>query len=725
MPFIDTFPKETVGTSRESRCGFVLDILPSGLTDLKREIWLPRLKADGTEILVRSAQLEENESSVGKTLSVELLKFSDKAAFTSAASIDFGVGRKTGGSWDEATFQTLIAGGKVRSVRFSIAGSPQQPRDAVSVQIISAESDKLDRTSAAGLIIYDPDREQIGDADVKTIYDAEGNAYTPEVVAIPGLTLADLFQRIFVTECGFDAYHTTLPARDYPIQRYEVAMGQRFYDGLKRFIGMFYPAVKVIDDEIWITDTTIPQPSSFPAPKQITVDNVTSISSEVEKQRLDALLVRGVGLENNYDFTTFRFEYPKTADGAVRTETEQITIEYRKITSPTTNQVVGEALNIENKKSYVGGTQIDESSDVYEFDAFGRPNNRRKTAYKLLPPTYGTDNPPSLQLAAEERENFGYASHPYRSRSQYLQKREMRRSGLYAEDADNPRPDGTPFKQDLALAHRSGNVNTTQTFGTTDLFFRSETAEPLPDGQTRVRVLEIDQLTGLVVNDYQENRPGEIALQSGRPVQVTVPVFAQDGASRSLDRVEDFPIGELPLKFGLPLARRVLRMRQTKGQQVSLEHIGFDASLVKGQTISAYDRGGSSIGTFLIAGVVITFTRDGLTMSLSVRELADSTAPLAGLGSYTRTIDEGEELVFTIPVECSDDLFLRVDPSPVADLTVEAYRVVGSGPETYTDLETTPIDLSPWDGTTQEFQIRITAGSVSSVTRRQFDLITS
>jgi hypothetical protein len=551
---------------------------------------------------------------------------------------------------------------------------------------------------------------------------------------VPGLKLSRLLDEVLVNRCGFTGYQTNLPESDYPIQRYQVGMGQRFFDGLKGFIGMFYPAVKEVAGEIWITDTTHAQPSGFPALKSISVDKVTAIETGTEKQKLDALLVRFVGLANNYDFTTFDFQYPIDSDGPLRTETERITVQFRKITTPGNSAVVSEALNIENKRTYLGDVEVDRASDVYEFDDFGRHRLRRKTAHKRMPPLDGTDisQDPFLQKVLDEEESYTYAPHPFRRRSQYLQRREMRRSGVYSIDSDNPLPNGDPYKRDVTTAQQAGNIQDGQTFGDGRLRSRSETAEPLRTGTTRVRVLEIDELNGgIVIQDFQEERSGDISLSAGTQTAKTIAVFAEDNATRSLDRTEDFPIGELPLRYGLPLARRVLVFRQTKGQTLQLDHIGLDESLKKGTAISAYDRAGSALGNFTIAGVSIRIDKTGLIMSLQAREIAGTTEPLQRLAAYGRTIEYGDTLEFTLPIECVAGQSLSCDPATVPYLNVEvSYLDLLGDPTLWFDLGDGPVDLSPFDGETKDFFLRVTAPklhapAVEELQRVRFDLVVS
>lgn len=719
MPFIDAFPDTIPVLRTASLLNFILDIEPIEPGELKHFLWVPRLLVDGDEVRIRDvARVSEDENSLGETLTVTLVDDDDRALFTSTASIEFGIGRTIDGDWDETTFITLLTDAEVSGIGYDIQGAPQNMTDRSAITIISKTANRINKTSETGLIIYDSDRVTITDSDLKPVKDSNGNVYTPIAVAIPGLKLSDLFQRVFIVECGFDNYFTNLPADDYPLQRYQVKMGERFYDGLKGFIGMFTPAVTPVGDDIWITDTTIAQPDGFPDPKEITVDRPLGINTQQSRQDLDGLLVQYVGLENNYDFTTFRYEYPIDVKGRLRTESEIITIEFRKIV-PTGSIIVREAINIENRRSFLSGTEVDNSSESTEFTSNGWPSHIRKTTQKRLPPISDPSLAPILQNALTEREEYIYNPHPFKRQTQYTSRRSFHSDGIIAHDADNPLPDGSEYLRDLTTAQRSGNVATGQTFVSGPIRTREETTEPLRNGNVRFREYEVDEMSDLVVVDRVGEKPGEIGMSGVSSTQQELLVLAPGVTARTADFVEDFPVGELPLRYAQPLAERVIVQRQADAGTVSIPVIGYDASLKKGVPIKVGDRDGNSLGNFLITGRTIDIDASGVIVNLSGRAIAGSDAPLQQIPVYSRTIADSEVLLFTIPVECTDGYTMRVLQGSVADVSIEA-RHGASG--AYTNIETTELDLSPWDGTTQNFQIRITAGTVTEHTRVQFDV---
>lgn len=98
--------------------------------------------------------------------------------------------------------------------------------------------------------------------------------------------------------------------------------------------------------------------------------------------------------------------------------------------------------------------------------------------------------------------------------------------------------------------------------------------------------------------------------------------------------------------------------------------------------------------------------------------LYDSNSQL--LTAANLSIDANSVNTFQIKVECRNGYFLVA--STVEDLVVRARPV---GDASWIDIETTPIDLSFYDGTIQDFEVRLTGGNVSLMTNRSFILSVS
>ena len=85
--------------------------------------------------------------------------------------------------------------------------------------------------------------------------------------------------------------------------------------------------------------------------------------------------------------------------------------------------------------------------------------------------------------------------------------------------------------------------------------------------------------------------------------------------------------------------------------------------------------------------------------------------------SFSISLESAEVKTFTIKIDCKTSNFLSSEV--VGDLTVEAKLHTDSG---WTNIETTPLDLSAYNATRPSFDVRLTAGTVSSPVKRIFNL---
>lgn len=79
---------------------------------------------------------------------------------------------------------------------------------------------------------------------------------------------------------------------------------------------------------------------------------------------------------------------------------------------------------------------------------------------------------------------------------------------------------------------------------------------------------------------------------------------------------------------------------------------------------------------------------------------------------FSTSIQASSVQTYTVKIDCETDYELVADA--VSDLTVEAKRTADVS---WINIETTPIDLSAWNGTLQEFQVRVTAANSPGVER--------
>jgi hypothetical protein len=86
--------------------------------------------------------------------------------------------------------------------------------------------------------------------------------------------------------------------------------------------------------------------------------------------------------------------------------------------------------------------------------------------------------------------------------------------------------------------------------------------------------------------------------------------------------------------------------------------------------------------------------------------------------AFPLAIIAGETQTFPIRVECRTNYFLRSEA--VSGLSVSARRV---GSADWIDIEAVAIDLSAWNGTRQNFEIRLAADLIAE--RKNFKITVS
>lgn len=722
MPLVDIYPEPFTPPSAVYRWPFIIDIIPSDMLSARRTNWLARVKVDGVEKQITQAVVDENESNVGQELTIDLAKVSDRSAFTSDSVTDFGIGKQIAGAWDEATFLTLLDDATTQNKNYTIAGQgAHTANDRASVVLSSAENDKLNKTSEEGLILYDPNRTSISDTDINPV-----QGFTTELVPIAGMKLENVLQELLVDRCGFTDYYTDLPEYDYPIQRIDVPMGTRFWDALGPHIGMFYPATRIISDVIHITDTTIEQPADYPAPYEVTLavaKDQLNLTQEVQK--LDGLFVHVKSIENNYDFTDFDFQYPSEVNDTSETAFSRIFVRFWKIVDRILGriQLVRTELNIEDSVTTRDSVTTETSSTVNQFGPDGLIHFTRSRGHLLMPDL--PDATESLRDTFEDRTQFSFQVHPFRRNQKYISRRETRSAGLITLDADNPNIFGDPARQEARIADRSNNFVEGQTYEYGRTQTRVEKAEPLKDGTVRVTTNITDEVRGRKTVLDPQIRAGEIGIAGSASTSEIIPVFAEENTTRSTQRMDDLNINELPLKYGYPLARRILINRQTVNQNVTLPVIGYDPYLQKGALIAPKDRAGASLGNYIITGRRITCTRQGLIMDLSARQVAtQATVTIQSAPQSSQYgLLESTNQIFPRLLECDSTTYLSLDPATVADLSIEAKE---STQGAYTNLEAGILDLSAFSGI-RTIQVRVTAGAIAGTqpVRRTFDVITN
>lgn len=623
-----TFSGSSVVTSEiaiarfdEYELRIVVDVTAALTTGNYRGIWLPRVKVNGTEVPILSAQYSEGQQTVGASLEFTLARPSDKALFVPDADIEFGIGQKIAGAWDAGTFDTLFSTGDTDSRNHSIGWQNNGTTDAVSVNVSSDMSAKLLKTPLTDCVIYDPLKQTLQQSNFETLYDTEGRAYLTELDQINGMTLYDVLQAVLVTRCGFAHYQTNLP--DFPVARIDCGIGKPWIEAIRGVLGIFSPVIFYTEatDTLWIVDASLAMPSGFPASRTVATSNYRTLQLSDSQKKLDGFLVNYTEDRRSFDYITTRTDTETSTTGTfpnsdyTNTFIEKGFREYRKYSMP--GVILREELYYQTTTVSGAFNDISETHETYTFDQLGRLTLREKTVQQRVP---GLSTPAAMTEVLSESESISYAAHPYAKRSQYISRRETNVSGLIVTDSDNPQL-GQDFKQGYLQGYRSGNLNSGQTTASGPISTRIETAEPRRDGQVKIKVTDIDLIHNVVSDSTDENRVGDVSIYGTQPTQLRLLVLADATALRTSESIEDLNIGELPIIDGIALARRLLARRATKMHSGTIDVIGYESGLRKGLPIALTGRNGEALGNYLIAGRRVSAGPSGANIAIEVLEI--------------------------------------------------------------------------------------------------------
>lgn len=591
-----------------------------------------RVKINGTEVPFVQATYTEAENSSGATLEVQLARRSDKDLLVVGAEFEFAIGNRLSaafGDWDEATMEIIVAVGELISSEFSLAWN-QGPQDTVSFSSIGDISKKLLTTPATDTVIYDNLKQTIQISDFKTLYDTLGRAYVTELVPIPAMTLHQMLQFVLLTECGFSNLVMNLP--DFPVERVNCKIGQKWIDAIKGYVGMFTPDIYVdLSGKIHIEDSTNAYPAGFPTPPDLTLSEVVTEQISSQLQKVDAIRVLYNETNANYDIVTTRSEIPPErtngiplgVKGYLSTTGERFIFEYRRSSNP--NVILAERLERETTSTVNYLLEVvAETEEVSQYDSSARLTSRTKTVRQLTPVLSGTPTTPpvsqALQNVSTESELREYQSHPFKKGQMFQSFRSLDVSGIIAYDPTTPQL-GASYKQSLIDAIESGNVTDQTIVGIGPMRTRTEDASPNQDGTVSVRVLDYNHLTDQMPFQSTDTQPADIGISALNSQTNEILVLSDDTSDRTTDQVMDLHCGEMPVLEAIALARRILKKAKTKPRRFSAPFIGHDRTLRKGAVRRVVERDSVVVGIFKIESRTITCNSSGITTTVSGKEV--------------------------------------------------------------------------------------------------------
>lgn len=561
-----------------------------------------RLEINGEEIGIKSFLVNAQPGAVGYNIEVDLAR-PEISLYSQIDDLKFSLGERNtpGGaiSWTELINTENI---ESRSYQTSFRGR------SLSFSMTSGLADKLKIAPRKIIIAYDPDAGIIDVTNFENIPDETGRVLPVEARSLGAMSLYDVLEIAFVEGCGFSDIETNIP--NYQTARADFSPTSTFLDSVRGFLGVFDPVILERDGKIIILDTTQVLPAGF-EPLELVSSDFTAYREEARGAgEVDGFIVNYIQKATGADYHADRMVYlPEETSGDFGddnyTRTEK-SLRYRDFFSTLQPGVVLDTKLVESIVStHSTFDLLARETENYTLDVQGKRVSSTKKIESLVPDLNNSGEPVFLTTLDEKSEHL-YQSDP-KNPGRFIPARTVTRiDGLIAVDSENKYFE-KDFKQNFIDAHRAGNLTEEMSTVYGHIKTVTETSEILGNGQVQTKISTIDHLAGTLTNSISDVKTGDISLsaRAGRNARLTV---WRDGANVDAvngAKLDQFSLGELPLIFGLPLAKRQLAARLKGRRAVSLEMTGFDSTIRPGQVFKVIDRGASR-GNVLVLGYSIT-----------------------------------------------------------------------------------------------------------------------
>lgn len=566
-----------------------------------------KLTVDGTEFEVADWSFKRSKDSLRQELTITLNDVDQGALITKDSVVTFQVGIGVRPFADaNFTWYTLLDGGYANDSSLTMV-PPEDGADDFTLLALSSMQRKLNRTPETDLVIYDPNVVAVDESDFRVTYDDYGRAFTTEIVAVPGLTMKLLFEEVLRDRCGFTSVQTNLPTLKWPLSRVDFQGGEAYIKPIAPKIGMYKPSIiENADGSLQIRATRAIYPAGFPTPEGLTLSDTYKRSVATNYLRTDMI-------EMVYNLWTYEYDYTGTRqdleqfdsdnDGEhVTTTITTNVIEYYRYSNPTT-PIHEETASIQTIVTRDDGWVMENSLEQFYYDGVERIRSS-KTLQVPVPDITDPSFPSILQLVQTEEETYEYKAVPFQPSKVYQSRRLKKIFGLIAVNAQNPRIDGTPFREALADSHQRGNLEDGVTIESGPIRDEDETTTIVTKDRVQIRVIETDHLSAMTNprRSFRQTRVGDI----GRSVLVNdqrwMWIFDAENVARTQNFKKTVNIGELPPLEGRKLCKQLLYIDKNLPRTVS-DTIDLDPALTEGAVKTLYKRDGTSIGIYEITSV--------------------------------------------------------------------------------------------------------------------------
>lgn len=588
----------------------IVDTLPDTLSGYAQRQSF-RLYAGADELHFSDFQYTADPNRIDFELRFTLVDMAQRALLTTDKNFKFDV-------YDAGAWRTEFETGKLLNRDFSVLWGDNAPNDTLEITIKSNAQNKFEKCPVLPLVIFDPNRADVAQEDFEVLKDTEGNAFVTTLEPVSGLTLHKLFERIFVEELGFSAYKTNLP--DYNVRRVDFPLTETFFAPLAQLVAAFDALVFEQGDTIFVLDATQTLPNGFPAPSALTVADYARLEASSDLRAPAAYLMDYTANENEYDSTEDEvLPMVETKIGmlgdADYSTTQTVTTMRHFYKDEFPLAPVRSEIKSVVKTVRQGTTIVSVQTDERQYDSRGRLVRGTITHEGLVPTFEGGWSLALEDIETEELEIY-YAKHPFKP-SESIQKKLIRRtSGLIAVDAANGYL-GDDFRQGFLDAYRAGNISEDVTYQSGAIKTVEETLMPTGKESLMMMVQTIDHVRGAVSLTYEEPRAGDIGQSDYNTETKPVIVLPEDGGALSGGRVEPFSVGEIPLEYAVPMARRRLKRRREKPYTFQADIFGFVRGISRGQVKALKDREGALVGVVMIEG----FSISGKALGTPQREI--------------------------------------------------------------------------------------------------------
>jgi hypothetical protein len=614
----------------EDYSGYIVDesspvVLPFGNTfDLFLQLVPPestssiryyaeRCYCNGTLLKFSDLTLTAAEKRIGIDLELTLVDLSQIALIKTAnATFQLDIQVERGGAW-----HTIFNAGRLENSDHSIQWGEYGADDTFSFTVVSNADDAAPDNP---LVLFDPARVTLNQADFEILKDSEGNEIEYELEEVPGLSTHKAFERLR-TELGYTAFKSNIP--DFQIRRLDWGHTSLWIEPVAEKISTFNALIYPVGTELWFQDATMPITEGSPIPLPLTVSNYKSAQISAQESRLDGFVVDFIANENEYDELVVRIETPPDdVEGTTRTAMQIYYLDYIKDEQIIKSQYEATFKQIYGYHEYSETTrQIGSFEEQITYDSMGQ-----QIASEVVEEALVFNDPLwSLEEISRKPTGYKYAGHPYKQDSTYLQRKVELETGKIAINEDEE-IFGKPSRYGFRDALRRESISDTTTYEEGEIYRHVETYDIETKDRVRVRGRKHDLLKGITAGEYDEPRTGDVSIDGNSTDTKPIIVYPSDGYTRTGKPLRPFSGDEVPWEYLHPLARRTLDLLINKNNRGTVLKIGWILGLRRGLTRALYLRNDVFLGNFLIEGYTMRGSNLGTPnavreTTLNVREI--------------------------------------------------------------------------------------------------------